>query len=150
MRKANKYYDNLDFFSLNNSKDDKHLKITRNNADFIEAVLKIDSRYSDSGNKNKKPSIEYINYIAKKDDNINKYDKTIHEYGSAAYWLSKLAKIINKKDVTYSIDDTFYKEKGKKNEKKEEESMNIDLMLALKGCVCAIDRENSTHLTAKR
>ena len=52
-KKVNKYYKELKFLD-----GEKKLSLTRDNVDFIEAVLRIDSRYKNFSNENDRPSIE--------------------------------------------------------------------------------------------
>ena len=138
----NYYYELLDFFNEN-----EKLKLTNNNATFIEAVLKIDSRYKDSGNLNKYPSKEYIDYL--KYGDINIYDDKIHEYGSGKYWINKLVIIIESNNIDYEIAEKNLKYEKKSNNTEENEIIDsLNLETVIKGTVCAIDRENSTHLTA--
>ncbi len=140
------YYEYLDFFKNNN--ENEKLELTKNNANFIEAVLKIDSGYKDSGNPNKYPSKEYIDYL--KNGDINKYDNKIHEYGSGKYWINKLKEIINSNDISHKIikNSLEYEKKSNKAEENGKKDYSLNLETVIKGTVCAIDRENSTHLTA--
>ena len=112
------YYNCLDFFKNNNNENEK-LELTKNNANFIEAVLKIDSGYKDASNPNKYPSKEYINYL--KTGDINKYDDKVHEYGSGQYWIDKLVEIINSKDINHIIieDRLEYEKKSNNTEENE-------------------------------
>lgn len=141
------YYNCLDFFEKNT--ENEKLKLTKNNANFIEAVLKIDSGYKDASNSNKCPSIEYFDYLKTKD--IDKYDNKIHKYGSGQYWIDKLVKIIDSNRIDYTIEDSLeYEKKSNNTEKTGKKGCPLDLETVIKGAVCAIDRENSTHLTAHR
>lgn len=139
------YYNCLEFFKKNN-KNDK-LKLTKNNAIFIETVLKIDSGYKDASNPTKYPSKEYIDYLKTKD--INKYDNKIHNYGSGQYWINNLVKIINSNNINFIIEDKIeYEKKSSNTEENENKDYSLDMQTVIKGAVCAIDRENATHLTA--
>ena len=144
------YYKSLDFFEdidCNGNKVNGKLKLTKNNANFIETVLTIDSRYKNSSNSNKKPSIEYVKYL--RDNNINIYDSSLHEFGSGKFWIEKFIEIIISKDIGYKVQVELKQEKGKNKEQKNK-NMYLDLKTVLNGVVCAIDRENSTHLTAHK
>ena len=138
----NKYYKKLDFF-----KENEKLSLTRNNADFIEAVLMIDSRYKDSNSRINKPSVEYVEYLKEESDKKIK----LHRYGSSSYWIKQfieIAKIIkDKKNNSEKILDTLTYEKKKENEN-QEINIKLDLKTIINGVVYAIDRENSTHLSA--
>ena len=146
----NKYYNKLNFFKHKKIKygkeivENEKLMITKNNALFIEAILKIDSRYKNASDLDNSPSIEYINYL--NNENINEYNSKIHQYGSGSYWISKLVEIIkNGKD-----DEIEVKIASEKKDKDIKTNYKLDLKTVIRGVVCAIDRENSTHLVAHK
>ncbi len=103
-KKENKYYKELKFLD-----GEKKLSLTRDNVDFIEAVLRIDSRYKNFSNENDRPSIEYVKYLQG-----NKENKNLYKYGSSSYWIKQFIEIIKiikiNKNSEETIIDTSKKE----------------------------------------
>ena len=119
LKKAEKYK-NEEFDYLKNTK----IALTHNNAYKVETLLKIDSNYRNTQNLNNKPDSYFVEYL-KKDLNLIPSSK-IKEKGSSTYWINELTKLINNdKNVCYNID------------------------IILKGIICTIDIENSTHLSSR-
>ena len=150
-KKENKYYKELKFLD-----GEKKLSLTRDNVDFIEAVLRIDSRYKNFSNENDRPSIEYVKYLQG-----NKENKNLYKYGSSSYWIKQFIEIIkiikiNKNSEETIIDTLRLEKKNQKyNQEKglnfnSEEEIELDLNTIISGMVYSIDRENSTRLSAHR
>ena len=104
----------------------KKIALTLKNAIKIEAMLKIDSNYRDSADINNVPNDKFIYYL--KGNLNNTPDSNIKEYGSSTYWISRFVKLLNNEEI--------------------EEGYDIDLIL--KGVICSIDKENSTHLSSRK
>ncbi len=139
---SNKYYEELEFFG-----EKENLSLTRNNADFIEAVLMIDSRYKDFNSRINKPSVDYVEYLKGESNEKIK----LHRYGSSSYWIKRFIEIAKKikceKNNSTEISDKLTYEKKKENNN-QEINIKLDLKTIINGVVYAIDRENSTHLSA--
>lgn len=98
--------------------------LTSSNAYKVEAFLRIDSNYRNTHDINKKPDYNFIKYLS---GNLNLTPSNrIKEKGSSSYWINELRKLlITKEKVEYDID------------------------IILKGIICTIDIENSTHLSSR-
>ena len=101
------------------------IKLTMENAKKAETLLKIDSIYRNASDIKQKPDEKFIKYLK---GDLNTNEGKTKEYGSGAYWISRLVKLLNNEKIT--------------------EDYTIDIVL--KGVICAIDKENSTHLTARK
>ncbi|MBR3324452.1 MAG: hypothetical protein IKG14_00160 [Clostridia bacterium] len=122
--------------------DREKAAITLDNAYMVETLLKIDSNYKKASKINEKPCIKFMKHIVKVDTNIDKSpDETIENYGSRAYWINSYIEALRDGEIKQKISGTI-------NRIKKTETFTITPDIALKGVICAIDRENSTHLTA--
>lgn len=137
----NKYYSELKFHG-----NDEKLRLTQGNAEFIEAVLMIDSRYKNSTNPEIRPNVKYIDYLAGKE---KKYNETLKHCGSSAFWIKQLVEILESQEgINHKVKVKL--ENKKKNNETIEEEKELDLNTILYCTVCAIDRENATHLSAHK
>lgn len=128
---------------------DEILALTRDNVARIEAILSIDSNYKKSGDAKLSPIIGEYN---KSGNNHKKGDKYIKYMGSSAFWLTKLKELRCTKNIQTQLDSI------KKIAEKwsntvidgciENNHDNYPLDVAIYGAVCAVDSENSTHLSA--
>lgn len=121
-------------------KNEKKAAITLKNAYIVEALLKIDSNYKNEGNKDKKPCIKFLEHITQNDID-EKTTTTISSYGSGAYWIDCYIRTLKGEKIEEEIS-------GVLNRQKITKKYTIDEDVALKGVICAIDRENRTHLEA--
>ena len=94
------------------------LEISIDNVARIEAIIRLDSNYNRSGDINAKP--EYATY-QKGEKKGKKYTKYA---GSTAYWMTQLNKYLLGNKGSNTLEEIIYE------------------------AVSAVDRENSTHLTA--
>ena len=161
-KKDNEYYFelyNLKFFKTAKDNVEK-LELNRENVDFIETALRIDSRYKNFANVNERPSIEYVAYLkrdrepSKKNDNKDENKRiNLHKYGSSGYWIKQFIEIIKSNVKTNSNitkatikDDILQRE----TKNKDIQDTELNLKTIIRGMVYAIDRENSTHLSANK
>ena len=114
-------------YALETINKDELVKLNFENVAKIEAIIKIDSRYRNAGDIEKAPDDEYIKFI--KNDNEYKKKRGANG-GSGAYWINKLVEII-------------------KNNKKESTD-GYTIAQVIKGIVCMLDKENSTHLNSTK
>ena len=107
----------------------KLVKLNLENVAKIEAILKIDSKYKNAGNEDVKKKIgtKFKEFIKKE----NEFTPTKGANGgSSTYWINKLVDMINN------------------NQEESTDGYSTDQVV--KGIVCMIDKENSTHLNSTK
>lgn len=69
-------------------RDTSIAKLTKDNVYRVEAMIRTDSNYKDSGNPNKRPDQAYIDFI--KENDFNKKAPKGKYCGSGSYWINQL------------------------------------------------------------
>lgn len=107
--------------------NEKLVKLNLENVAKIEAILKIDSNYKNAGNANVEISTKFNEFIKKEDEFTPPKGAN---GGSSTYWINKLVDMINNNQ--------------------EESTDGYSRYQVVKGIVCMIDKENSTHLNSTK
>jgi hypothetical protein len=108
----------------------KLIELSLDNVARVEAILRLDSNYKKSLDPTAKPQVSIHRHdIKDKKTGRIKFRKGTHYYGyggSTAFWMKKLKDVLDKKLPKAKIKNIIYK------------------------TVSAVDRDNSTHLTADK